>query len=88
MAEEISSVFNRPYASPFCSKKTPEVPGFSGAARHRNSLRRLLVALLGFLGVVVWSCSPSSVGALLAKQEIAPGTGPHFREEHSKDLQR
>ena len=70
MAKEISSVFNSPYASPFCSEKAREVPGFS---RPWNSLRRLLVSLLGLLGVVVLSCSPSTAGAHLAKQAIAPG---------------
>ena len=55
------------------SEKAPKVPGFPGAVRPRNSLRGLLVALLGLLGVVIWSCSLSTAGALLAKQAIAPG---------------
>ena len=73
MVKGISGVFQRSKPLWVCSKKAPEVPGFSGAARPRNSHRRLLVALVGLLGVVVWSCSPSTAGALLAKQAIAPG---------------
>ena len=73
MAKELSSVFQCPHPSLVCSEKALEVPDFSGAARPRSSLRYLTVALLGLLGVVVWSCSPSTAGALLAKQAIAPG---------------
>ena len=72
---DVSQIAKRIQASStssLCSENAPEVLGFSGAERHRNSLRRLLLALLGLLGVVVWSCSPSTAGALIAKQAIAP----------------
>ena len=49
-----------------------QVLGFSSAARPRNPLRRLPMALLGLLGVLVWSCSPSSAGVLLARQALVP----------------
>ena len=70
---QIAKRIQAPSTSSLLFENAPEVLGFSGAERHRNSLRRLLIALLGLLGVVVWSCSPSSAGALLAKQAVAQG---------------
>ena len=69
---QIAKRIQAPSTSSLLSENAPEVIGFSGAERHRNSLRRLLLALLGLLGVVVLSCSPSTAGALIAKQAIAP----------------
>ena len=59
------------------SLRNLQVPGFSEAARPRNPLRRLPVALL-VLCVFLWSCSPSSAGALLARQAIAAGRPAAF----------
>ena len=50
-----------------------QVLGFSGALRHWNPHRRLPLVLLALLGALVWSCSPASAGALLARQAVIPG---------------
>ena len=74
MAQENSSVPNSTLLSP----KNLQVPGFSGAERPRNPLRRLPLALLSLLGVLFWSCSSSSAGALLSRPAVAPGRPAAF----------